>query len=212
MSESEFIGDRDEQNHPLPSPPSKSQHRSLLTEDVDDEYRRHLHDDVIKPIEKDRFLGSPESEWALRHMLKVGSLLGKGCLGALKLAELPDDIQKDGFWFGKSFALTWQACSDLEPFRNKELYNGETFSLVSSPVLYHLEYDSKIYEIIQKGRISIENIDYKLLYNEICKGPAIDKSTKLLQKQAKFTLQMLQKFPSCDSTKYLRNMILAMLA
>lgn len=210
MSESEFIGDRDEQNHALPSPPNSS--RALLTEDVDDEYRRHLRDDVIKPIEKDRFLGSPESEWALRHMLSVGSLLGKGCLGALKLAELPEELQRDGFWFGKGFALTWQACADLEPFRRQQLAHGETFSLISAPVLYHLKHDPKSFEIINKARISIGNVDYQQLHSEILNGPAIEKCEQLLRKQATSTLKVLQQFSPGDSRKFLQNMILAMIA
>lgn len=210
MAESEFIGERDEQNNPLPSLPPKTPRRALTTENVDEEYHRHLNDDVIKPIEKKRFMGSPESEWALRHTLSVGALLGKGCQGVLKLADLPDEMQKNAFWFGKSFALAWQACSDLEPFSSSSLAENTTFSLVSAPVLYHLEYDPDAYEEIKKGHISVENIDFARLHREILKGPAIEKTHKLLKKQTVAALKMLKNFPACESRAHLQNMLLAM--
>lgn len=210
MAESEFLGDRDEQNHPLPSQPPKTPRRSLTTEAVDEEYHRHLSDDVLNPIKKQEFMGSPESEWALRHTLSIGSLLGKGCQGALKLADLPDDIQRDGFWFGKSFALAWQACADLLPFQSSTLPDGATFSLVSAPVLYHLEYDPDAYEEIKKGHISVENIDYERLHREILKGPAVEKTHSLQQKQILAALSKLKKFPECDARTSLQNFLLAM--
>lgn len=210
MSESEFIGDRDEQNHPLPSLPPKNPQRSLTAEALDEEYRRHLEGDVIKPIEKNRFMGSPESEWALRHSLSVGSLLGKGCFGALKLAELSVEIQRNGFWFGKNFALTWQACADLEPFKSNELPENATFSLVSAPVLFHLEYDPDAYEEIKKGRISVENIDYQRLHREILKGPGVEKTIRLRQRQATATTKSLDSFPECKARNFLQSMIQAL--
>lgn len=47
----------------------------------------------------------------------LGSLLGKSCQGALKLAGHPPEMQRHAYLFGRHLALAWQACIDLEPFQ-----------------------------------------------------------------------------------------------
>lgn len=209
LTEAEFIGDRDEQNNPLPSKPLNTPKRPLTT-DVEDEYDRHLSDDILKPMEKERFMGSPESEWTLRNILSAGSLLGKSCQGALKLARLPEAIQKNGFLFGKHLSLAWQSCLDLDPFLQHTIPDGHTFSLVSAPVLYHLEYDPNAYELIKQGYVSVENVDYKQLHSEIMKGPAVDQTQHLQRKHSLAAMKVLNKFPPSDARTALQNILLAM--
>lgn len=208
LVEAEFIGDRDEQNNPIPSQPSKTVRRQ--TELTDENYDQHMWDDVLKPINKENFMGTPDSEWTLRHILNAGSLLGKGCQGALKLAGLPDATQKNGFLFGKHLSLAWQACLDLEPFQSSTLAPGATFCLVSAPVLYHLEYDPDAYEEIKKGYVSVENVDYTKLHSEIMKGPSIDKTQNLQRKHSLAAMKVLNKFPATDARSALQNILLAM--
>lgn len=206
MAESEFIGDRDEQNNPLPSKPVPRISRPNNF-DIDEDW---VTDDVLKPMNKESSMGIPEKEWALRHILSAGSLLGKSCQGALKLAGHPDSVQKRGYLFGKHLSLAWQACLDLEPFQSAKLPFGATFNLVSAPVLYHLEYDPELYEEIKKGFVSIENIDYAKLHAEIRKGPGLEKTKKLQQKHSSATMKVLNEFPMCDARTALQNIILAM--
>lgn len=112
FAESEFVGDRDEQNNPLPSKPDP-ENRNKRVEDVD------FNDDkILDPYDIQSVMGIPEKEWELRHILSAGSLLGKSCQGALKLAGLPSDIQRRGYLFGKHLSLAWQTCIDMEPFQN----------------------------------------------------------------------------------------------
>lgn len=208
LTEAEFIGDRDEQNNPLPSQPLKTPRRVPV--DVHEEYDMHLADDVLKPMEKERFMGNPDTEWALRNILSAGSLLGKSCQGALKLAGLPESAQKNGFHFGKHLVLAWQACLDLEPFSQPTLPDGTTFSLVSAPVLYHLEYDPNAYEMIKKGYVSVENVDYKALHSAIMAGPAVEKTQNLQRKHSLAATKVLKKFPPSDARTALENILLAM--
>lgn len=208
LTEAEFIGDRDEQNNPLPSQPPKSPKR--IASDVLEEYDLHLADDVLKPMEKERFMGNPETEWALRNILCAGSLLGKSCLGALKLAGLSESTQKLGFHFGKHLVLAWQACLDLEPFVQPKLSEDITFSLVSAPVLFHLEYDPNSYELIKKGYVSVENVDYKTLHSEILKGPGVEKTQNLQRKHCMAAMKVLKKFPPSDARTALENILHAM--
>lgn len=208
LTEAEFIGDRDEQNNPLPSQPPKSPRRT--PSDVHEEYDIHLDDDVLKPMEKERFMGIPESEWALRNILSAGSLLGKSCQGALKLAGLPEATQKNGFQFGKHLVLAWQACLDLEPFLQPTSTKDTTFSLVSAPVLFHLEYDPNAYELIKKGYVSVENVDFKTLHSEILKGPGVEKTQNLQRNHSAAAMKILKKFPPSDARTALENILLAM--
>lgn len=207
LAESEFIGDRDEQNNPLPSKPDPLRAASGVDEDEDDNW---VATDVLKPMDKESSMGIPEKEWALRHILSAGSLLGKSCQGALKLAGHPDAIQRSGYLFGKHLSLAWQACLDLEPFQSSQLPIDATFSLVSAPVLFHLEFDPKMYEDIQKGFISIENVDYVKLHREISNGPGMERTRNLQRKHSLAAMKMLNKFPPSDARTALQNIILAM--
>lgn len=121
LAESNFVGDRDPQNNPLPSKPEPKS-----TNDVksgDDLGFGDLEDNT-KPLNIKDVLGHPEKEWSLRHILGAGSLLGKSCQGALILAGQPVKLQKQGYLFGKHLSLAWQACIDLEPFSSPNLPAG----------------------------------------------------------------------------------------
>lgn len=210
LVESEFIGDRDEQNNPLPSQPSKVPRRPLTTESIDEEFERHISDDVLKPVNKDRLMGTPDSEWMLRHYLSAASLLGKGCKGALMLAQLPEAMQLNGFRFGLHVSLAWQASLDLDVFQNSTLSPGTSFSLISAPVLFHLEYDPNAYEEIIKGYVSVENVDFVKLHSDILNGPAIDKTLSLQRKHSMAAMKVLNKFQPSDARTALQNILLAM--
>lgn len=213
LAESEFIGDRDEQNNPLPSKPNPlrmASGRAAALEVDEDSDADWVTSDVLKPLDKDSSMGIPEKEWALRHILSAGSLLGKSCQGALKLAGHPEAIQRNGYLFGKHLSLAWQACLDLESFQSSTLPLGDTFSLVSAPVLFHLEYDPAMYEDIQKGYVSVENVDYEKLHREIRSGPGLERTRDLQRKHSLAAMNMLSKFPPTDARSALQNIIMAM--
>lgn len=140
LAEAEFIGRRDSQNNPLPSVPP-----------VD------CIDYAVK-------------EWTLRNVLSAGALLGKSCKGTLKLAGHSNEIQEQGYNFGKHLALAWQACLDLGPFIVKD--QTVTFNLCSAPIMFHIEHDPSILTEIDKGLQSVNNVDYAkvdILNINICK-------------------------------------------
>lgn len=184
--------------------------RAAALEEDEDSDADWVTSDVLKPLDKDSSMGIPEKEWALRHILSAGSLLGKSCQGALKLAGHPEAIQRNGYLFGKHLSLAWQACLDLEAFQASSLPLGDTFSLVSAPVLFHLEYDPAMYEDIQKGYISVENVDYEKLHREIRNGPGLERTRDLQRKHSLAAMNMLSKFPPTDARSALQNIILAM--
>ncbi|XP_055706743.1 all trans-polyprenyl-diphosphate synthase PDSS2 [Phlebotomus papatasi] len=204
LAESEFIGERDQQNKPLPSKPKELR---SSTGDATDDFN---FSDVAIPLQTDEAIGDPEREWVVRHILSAGSLLGKSCQGALKLAGQPEGLQHQGYLFGKHLALAWQACLDLEPFQTSTLPLETTFSLVSAPVLFHLDYDPSLYEEILKGRENVEVIDYAKVHAAVIKGPGLDKTRDLQRKHSLAALKVLDELPSSDARTALQNIILAM--
>lgn len=128
LAEAEFVGRRDNQNNPLPSIPPENR-----------------KDYAVK-------------EWTLRNVLSAGALLGKSCKGTLKLAGHSNEIQEQGYNFGKHLALAWQACLDLGSFSTKD--QNITFNLCSAPIMFHIEHDPSILMEIDKGLECVNNVDY----------------------------------------------------
>lgn len=161
-------------------------------------------------IDMSHILGHPEREWSFRHTLSSGSLLGKSCQGTLKLAGQSESLQKQGYLFGKHLALAWQASMDLEPFRVSQLPHNATFSLIGAPILFHLDHDPSLYEQIQKGRRSVEDINYEKIHEAVLTGPGIEKTKELQRKHSQAAMTVLDKFPPSDARTALQNIILAM--
>lgn len=207
ISDSHFIGDRDVQNNPLPTDPVKKNEdrmKSQMTSEVQvDEV------DNRQPFNLRDMLGSPEGEWTLRHTLANGTLLGKSCQSALLLAKQAEDLQKQAYFFGKHLALAWQASIDLEPYKT-ELPLGHKLSLVSGPVLFHLEFDPSLYEEIKKGSETVDDINFYKVHKIVQKGPGLERTKELQSKHTLLAMTELYKFPKSDARSALENIILAM--
>nr|XP_050849328.1 all trans-polyprenyl-diphosphate synthase PDSS2 [Vespula vulgaris] len=178
LTEAEFIGRRDNQNNPLPCIPP--------------------------PNRK----GYAVKEWTLRNVLSAGTLLGKSCKGTLKLAGHNDDIQEQGYEFGKHLALAWQAYLDLGLFINKE--SAMSFNLCSAPIMFHIEHDPSILTEIDKGLESVDNVDYAKVYNIVSQGPGIELTKQLQKKHSQKATEVLSIFQESDARTALYNIIAAM--
>ncbi|KAI9587440.1 decaprenyl-diphosphate synthase subunit 2 [Glossina fuscipes] len=207
FSESEFIGERDQQNNPLPSKPETNNisARNIGANNIDFD-----ESDCARPLNISKVMGIPEKEWECRNILNAGSLLGKSCKATLKLAGQSEEMQRQAYLFGKHLSLAWQACLDAEPFQATTLPMDCTFSLVSAPVLFHLEYDPNLYDEIEKGKISIENVDYIKIHKAILQGPGLKKTKQLQRKHTTAAMRVLENFPPTDARTALENIILAM--
>uniref|UniRef100_A0AAG5D5G2 Uncharacterized protein n=1 Tax=Anopheles atroparvus TaxID=41427 RepID=A0AAG5D5G2_ANOAO len=210
LTESNFIGDRDDQNIPLPSKPQPFAEGSARVVDNLNGLNFGDLDDNIAPLQIDGFVGSAEKEWSLRNVLGGGSLLGKGCQGALMLGGHPEPLQRLGYLFGRHLALAWQACLDRQPFQQSNLREGTQFSLVSAPVLFHLQHDTTLYEEIEKGGKTVNNIDYCKVHRVVSQGPGV-KMTKVLQlKHSMLVARILHELPLTDARTSLENIVLTM--
>lgn len=178
LTESEFVGQRDQQNNPVPSHPSEC---------------------------------SPVDEWTLRSELSGGRLLGKSCEGTLRLGGHSKEFSQEGYKFGKHLALAWQACLDMEPFLPGSQHSaGTAFSLVSAPVLFHLQYDSSLYDLIQVGAENVHDVDYAKIQSIVSKGPGLAMTKRLRQEHAQKAMEVLAAFEQNDARTALSNIIVAM--
>lgn len=201
MADSNFIGDHDEQNNPLPSDPALYSSSHNCEANVD-EINNTL------PFKIDGFMNDPESEWELRTVLSGGSLLGKSCQSAIMLSNQPH-LQRPAYLFGKHVALAWQASSDLETFKYEQI-TTKKISLISAPVLFHLKHDHTLYEEIKNGIKSVEDINFSRIFEEVKNGTGLEKTQELQGKHILKAMTELYKFPSSDSRTALENVILAM--
>lgn len=209
VADSHFVGDRDIQNNPLPSDPAMKQE---VQKNNPSDFNQIPVDQIdnTKPFTLHDIMGSAENEWKLRHTLQGGTLVGKSCQGAMMLASHGEELQKEAYFFGKHLYLGWQASKDLEIFMSNELPPSGKFSLVSAPVLYHLEYDHSLYDEIKKGLESIENIDYAKVHKLVRNGPGLLKTKELLNKNNLIATTLLYKFPQSEARRALENIIVAL--
>lgn len=201
IADANFIGDRDLQNNPLPTDPAKRAEPFSETQvDMIDNRKPFIVKDLLSGAEK---------EWELRHTLANGTLLGKSCQSALLLAKHSEEHQRQAYLFGKHLALAWQASIDMEFYKN-ELPFGQKLSLISAPVLFHLEYDPSLYEEIKMGYDSVDDVNFYKIHQIITKGPGIAKTKELQSKHTMQAMKELYKFPKSEARLALENIILAM--
>lgn len=200
LVECDFIGPRDEQNHPLPAKPLPIENRKEIT--VPFEFG-------VAPIKIDvkSALGNARSEWILRNVLGGASLLGKSCQGAMLLAGHDKFLQQHAYLFGRCLALIWQTHLELQEFLTTKY---GPFSLVSAPVLFHLEEDLEAYKEIVKGITDITNIDFTKLHKMILNGRGIEKTKSLQEELSEEALEILKQFPVRDAHDALENIITEM--
>ncbi|VVC94987.1 unnamed protein product [Leptidea sinapis] len=87
LSESEFLGERDEQNKPLPGKPKNDAADRNITF-------------TTTSISIDDVLGNPRKEWTARSLFNGVSLLGRSCQSVMLLGQQNREIQNSAYHFG----------------------------------------------------------------------------------------------------------------
>lgn len=194
LVEGDFLGETDIQNNPLPGKPQENPDTVPIPVEFGTE-----------PMNVNNVLGNAKAEWTLRNILGGASLLGKSCQGTLLLAGHSIEMQQQGYLFGRHLALAWQAHSERDVF-NKS--SGDAFSLVSAPVLFHLQHEPECYTLLDKYRSDVKEVDYKWLQSIVSNGPGIKMTEKLQKEHAEAALDILKTFPVPDASEALRNILL----
>ncbi|XP_045502799.1 all trans-polyprenyl-diphosphate synthase PDSS2-like [Colias croceus] len=189
ISEGEFFGPRDEQNMPLPSKPK---------ENIVDNFRISCE---TVPLDVSDVLGSPVREWTLRTLYSGGTLFGRGCQGAMYLAERSVEEQKKAFLFGCHLCLAWQAASELHKFTNTK----EHYSLVSAPVLFGLQRLPHLHEEVNVKNIT--EVDYVGLKEELLETDAVERTKSLYSENADKARRYADLFGDSEAVRTIKRMI-----
>lgn len=193
LSEGEFFGDRDEQNMPLPGKPNKD-----VQEDF---YDIHFQTDSLC---LDRVLGSPRREWTVRTVYNGASLLGRGCQGAMLIEKQGKDIQNAAYYFGTHLGLAWQAASELQKLTSD---SKEHFCLASAPVLFALDDNPKLYNVIDQAKCDVKDVDYEDLKFNILKTDAVEKTKMLYEEHAKKATECIESIAQNESTEMIKRLL-----
>ncbi|XP_055611983.1 all trans-polyprenyl-diphosphate synthase PDSS2-like [Uranotaenia lowii] len=185
MTESHFIGRRDEANNPLPLNPVKK-----------NSTKKDFYSDLA---------GNPEKEWTLHHTLATGSLLGKCFQGALILAEHPKMIQNQGNLLGWHLALAWKAADDIASILNFTKSEDSKFDLIAAPFLFHLQHEPNLYKEIEEGQA----IDYVKLHKQVSKGPGLKQTRQLQKKHRLAALAIVAELQPSDAREVLQDLVMA---
>ncbi|CAG9573378.1 unnamed protein product [Danaus chrysippus] len=190
LSESEFFGERDEQNMPLPGKPKKS------IEDLEISFD-------TTTIEASDVLGKPRKEWTTRTVYNGVSLLGRGCQSAMLIGKQNRDIQNYAFHFGCHVGLAWQAATELQRLTSDK---GQ-FCLASAPVLFALEGNPDLYKIIDQAKNDVNDVDYEDLKFNILKTDAIDKTRMLYRDHASKAMSFIDNIGQNESTEMIKKLV-----
>ncbi|XP_070490445.1 all trans-polyprenyl-diphosphate synthase PDSS2-like [Chironomus tepperi] len=209
FAESTFIGDRDIQNNPLPSNPLEKLEVQKANPEIFEEVSSDQID-IMLPFKLHDVMGTAENEWKLRHTLGGASRLGKSCKAALILGKHDEEKQKEAYFIGKHMYLSYRAAKDLNIFRSDVLPASGKFSLISAPLLFHLEEDPSLYDEIRKGLESIDNINFAKIHEAVRNGPGMGKTRDLLSKNSLIAYTLLHKFPNSDCRRILENLMFSL--
>lgn len=148
--------------------------------------------------------------------------MAKSCQGALKLANHPEELQRLGYLFGRNLALAWQAYFDLKIFQEQKpgpfsLIAGTHYktnlsinieeSIITAPVMFHLQDDPDFYSEILKGSNDVRHCDYDRIVKIVGEGPGIKKTQDLKQEFVVKCLEVLDGFKDTKAKHALQNIV-----
>lgn len=193
LSEGEFYGDRDVQNMPLPSKPDSKSAQI-------DEY--NISNDML-PIETVNTQGYAVREWTVRALFSGGSLLGRGCQGAMLLGEQNGEMQETAYLFGCHLCLAWQAANELQ----KLMSSKDVFSLVSAPVLFALNDNPELYEQIEEIKVNRNELDFERFKLDVLKTDAVERTKILYEDHARKAKMYIDVFGDNQSVSTIKSLI-----
>lgn len=195
LVEGDFFGDHDAENNPVPTQP-----KAIC--DFKGNYDWE-HEDNLKKLGSNEFLGQGKDEWILRTMLTSGSILAKGCQGAMKLAKRGDTMEKTAYMLGGHLALLWQLYLDIKDF----FVHPNSYSLVGAPVTIALwEYPTIYSQYILESKVEKKPVELKQLYYAVRATRAVEYLTIFLNEELESVMKCTEEFPVEDARLALRKM------
>ncbi|XP_061722099.1 all trans-polyprenyl-diphosphate synthase PDSS2-like isoform X1 [Cydia pomonella] len=193
LVEGDFLGERGPDNTPMPTKPKAE--NIVEPYDWENEYN-------LEKLGSNSYLGQGKEEWVLRTMLQSGSILGKGCQGAMKLARRGEEMERNAYILGGHLALMWQLYLDIKDF----FIHPHSYSLVGAPIIMALwEYPS-IYGHVWISKVERKPIEMKQLHYAVRSTRSMDYLTGLLDEELAAILKYSDRFPVEDAREALQNM------
>ncbi|KAL3282596.1 hypothetical protein HHI36_005771 [Cryptolaemus montrouzieri] len=189
LAEAEFFRPRDSRRDILPHRPCIDKNLILSKTDPG-------------PYDLNKYMGNSREEWILRNLLNGVNLLAKSCKGALILGEHPEFLQDKAYIFGRSLALAWQANEETKPFLHKSFL---PFTLVNAPVIFQLESDPDMYDLLDASEI-----DYETIRSRVIEGEGVEKTMNLQMEFVDDALEALEYFPESDARDSLVKIVRAL--
>ncbi|KAH9642272.1 hypothetical protein HF086_009636, partial [Spodoptera exigua] len=160
------------------------------------------NEDNLQPLGSNDFLGRGIAEWKLRTMLMSGSILAKGCQGAMKLANRGPEMEKNAYILGGHLALLWQLYLDVKDF----FTHPYSYSLVGAPTTIALWEYPQIYAHIFESKVEKTPVEFKQLHYSVRSTRSMDYLIKLLDDEFESVLKYAKKFPGEDASAALQKM------
>lgn len=194
--DSTFVGNFSKYDVPLPFRPGQIPKMSSTA-----------FKDCLDPLKLTGKSGTAEDEWMLRQTISRGYLIGKGCYSSAVLAKQSQTVQKTCFKLGKALFLTCQAFTDMQSFDEIRHASTQEVNLLSAPLLFHLNHEPSLYDVIVLEADSLDGIDHSRLHKKIVNGPGLELTDKLVKKLKLKTETQLRKFIDCDEKSEIEEML-----
>lgn len=170
------------------------------TNDIERHYDWENENNLEK-LGSSEFLGQGKDEWILRTMLQSGSMLGKGCQGAMKLANR-SVMEKDAYKLGGHLALLWQLYLDVKDF----FTHPYSYSLVGAPVTIAFWEYPQLYGHILEAKLEQQPVELKQLYYGVRGTRSIEYLTLFMNDELAAVLKYIARFPEGDARTALQKM------
>lgn len=131
-------------------------------------------------------------------------MLGKGCQGAMKLANRGQEMEKTAYKLGGHLAILWQLYLDVKDF----FTHPYSYSLVNAPVIFALWEYPQIYGHILEAKLEDKQIEYKQLYYAVRGTRSLEYLTIFLDEELAKTLKYSEQFPVEDARSAIQKMAL----
>ena len=76
--------------------------------------------------------------------------------------------------------------------------------------MFTLQHDPTLYEEIEKGQESVDDVDYEVVRKAVLTGPGLEFTKKLQKEHSTAALEVLNQLPASDARTALANIIAAM--
>ncbi|XP_022818005.1 decaprenyl-diphosphate synthase subunit 2-like [Spodoptera litura] len=193
LVEGDAFGNHDNDGNPIPTLPK--------AEDEEAHYDWE-NEDNLQPLGSNDFLGRGIAEWKLRTMLMSGSILAKGCQGAMKLANRGPEVEKNAYILGGHLALLWQLYLDVKDF----FTHPYSYSLVGAPTTIALWEYPTIYGHIFESKVEKTPVEFKQLHYSVRTTRSMEYLMKLLDNEFESVLKYAKMFPGEDASAALQKM------